>query len=128
MSTPSTPGVHDGNLATQLKGLSSAEDFLRFFGIEYDERVVHVNRLHILKRFFQYLQREGAGSNGVDADEVATYRRYRTLLLGAYQDFVKSSAQAEKVFKVFQQAEGVQHVSLNRLRDAMAERTAAASA
>ena len=37
----------------QLKTLSSANEFLEFFGIAYDERVVHVNRLHLLKRFYQ---------------------------------------------------------------------------
>ncbi len=35
----------------RLKALSSAEDFLNFFGLPYDERIVSVNRLHILKRF-----------------------------------------------------------------------------
>ena len=44
-------------LIQKLKALSSANEFLDFFGIEYDERVVHVNRLHILKRFYQYLHR-----------------------------------------------------------------------
>ena len=38
------------DLTTRLKALSSANEFLEFFGVEYDEAVVHVNRLHILKR------------------------------------------------------------------------------
>ena len=45
------------NLIQRLKALSSAEDFLRFFGVPFEESVVHVNRLHILKRFYQYLHR-----------------------------------------------------------------------
>ena len=44
------------DLLTRLKALSSAEDFLHFFGVPFDEHVVQVNRLHILKRYFQYLQ------------------------------------------------------------------------
>jgi nitrogenase-stabilizing/protective protein len=106
-------------LILRLKALSSAEDFLHFFGIPFDEHVVQVNRLHILKRFFQYLHR----SDDLAAlDEVAMFRRYRELLLQAYGDFVNSSAQKEKVFKVFQDAEGQQAVALTGLRDSLAER------
>ena len=109
-------------LTAQLKSLSSAEDFLRFFGVAYDERVVHVNRLHILKRFFQYLQREP----GLAAlNEVEMFKRYRELLMRAHGDFVHSNAQREKVFKVFQDAGGQQHVPLERLRDSLHERHAA---
>ena len=45
------------DLTTRLKALSSANEFLDFFGIAYDESVVNVNRLHILKRFYQYLHK-----------------------------------------------------------------------
>lgn len=107
------------DLITRLKALSSAEDFLQFFGVPYEERVVHVNRLHILKRFFQYLQRSD-GLTGLD--DVELFRRYRELMTQAYQDFVKSSARQEKVFKVFQDVEGTQHVGLASLRESLAER------
>jgi nitrogenase-stabilizing/protective protein len=40
---------------SDLKELSSAEDFLDYFGISYDLRIVQVNRLHILQRFHDYL-------------------------------------------------------------------------
>ena len=40
-----------------ISGFSAAEEFLNFFGIEYQADVVHVNRLHIMKRFGQYLNR-----------------------------------------------------------------------
>lgn len=107
------------NLSQRLKDLSSAEDFLHFFGVGFDQRVVHVNRLHILKRFFQYLQKE-AGLSGLD--EVETFRRYRALLTQAYGDFVTSDAATEKVFKVFQQADGLQAVPASRLRQSLIER------
>lgn len=107
----------------RLQALSSAEDFLLFFGLDYDAHVVHVNRLHILKRFTQYLQREPQ----VDMDdEVATYCHYRAQLQRAYDDFTHSSGVQEKVFKVFQDADGMQRVGLEGLRASLAERRLAA--
>ncbi|HET7688396.1 MAG TPA: nitrogenase-stabilizing/protective protein NifW, partial [Candidatus Macondimonas sp.] len=44
-------------LMNQLGRFSAAEEFLDFFQVPYDPAVVHVNRLHILKRFNQYLSR-----------------------------------------------------------------------
>ena len=103
-------------LITRLKALSSAEDFLRFFGVPFAEPVVQVNRLHILKRFFQYLQKS-QGLAGLD--EVEMYRRYRALLTQAYGDFVRSTPAQEKVFKVFQDVGGTQHVTASSLRDSL---------
>ena len=39
-----------------LSTLSAAEEFFAFFSIPFEPAVVHVNRLHILKRFNQYLR------------------------------------------------------------------------
>lgn len=103
----------------RLKALSSANEFLEFFGIDYDEAVVHVNRLHILKRFYQYLHRADDLAN---LGEVEMFRRYREMLLQAYRDFTASTAAREKVFKVFQDADGQQHVSVTSLRESLAER------
>ncbi len=111
------------SLTDRLKALSSAEDFFAFFGVPYDENVVKVNRLHILKRFYQYLHKaDGLAELG----EVEMFRRYRDLLAQAYQDFTVSTPAREKVFKVFQDADGTQHVSLVSLRDSLNERRAAA--
>jgi nitrogenase-stabilizing/protective protein len=111
------------SLTDRLKTLSSTEDFLAFFGVAYEQPVVHVNRLHILKRFHQYLrQSEGLSELG----EVDMFRRYRELLTQAYQDFVVSTPAREKVFKVFQDAHGTQHVGLGALRDSLAERRSTA--
>ncbi|MEK8033393.1 nitrogenase stabilizing/protective protein NifW [Ideonella sp. DXS29W] len=109
-------------LTQRLKALSSANEFLEFFGIPYDERVVHVNRLHILKRFYQYLHR-AEGLAGLE--DVEMFRRYRELLQQAYQDFTTSTAAQEKVFKVFQDTGGTQHVSLTTLRQSLADKRAA---
>ncbi len=120
------------HFAQRLQALSSAEDFLHFFGVPYEEHVVRVNRLHILKRFHQYLNQAenlsaGSGENEPGADEVQTFRRYRELLARAYTDFVHSNAATEKVFKVFQEADGVKAVPVDRLREALAERRRAAT-
>jgi nitrogenase-stabilizing/protective protein len=109
-------------LIQKLKALSSANEFLDYFGIDYDERVVHVNRLHILKRFYQYLHR----AEGLDTlDEIEMFRRYRELLMQAYLDFTTSSAVKEKVFKVFQDTDGKQHVTVDALRSSLSLRRAA---
>ena len=113
------------DLTTRLKALSSANEFLDFFGVPYDAKVVDVNRLHILKRFYQYLhQADGLGG----LDEVGLFSRYRELLARAYQDFVHSNAATEKVFKVFQDVDGTQHVQASQLRDSLAARRAARAA
>jgi len=110
------------NFLQQLKALSSAEDFLQYFGVPFDQGVVNVSRLHILKRFFQYLRQE----KEIDqSDEVQMFTAYRALLAKAYGDFVTSTPAQEKVFKVFQDTDGKQHVTLDSLRASMPQRAAA---
>ena len=99
------------NLFVTMEGFSAAEEFLDFFGIRYEPAVVNVNRLHILKRFRQYLQIEEIS---VENEELAT-QAMRTLLERAYQDFVRSNAVTEKVFKVFQHAQGQTDVDAENL-------------
>ncbi|MBX9794200.1 MAG: nitrogenase-stabilizing/protective protein NifW [Burkholderiaceae bacterium] len=109
-------------LIQKLKALSSANEFLEFFGVEYDEAVVHVNRLHILKRFYQYLHR----AQDLDGlNEIDMFRRYREFLVQAYTDFTTSNAATEKVFKVFQDTDGKQHVTVDALRSSLSTRRAA---
>ncbi|MBF0373488.1 MAG: nitrogenase-stabilizing/protective protein NifW [Alphaproteobacteria bacterium] len=79
-----------------LEHLSSAEEFLDFFGVEWEPAVVRVSRLHILKRFHDYL----AGAAG-EGDAFATYR---DCLERAYADFVASTPVEQRVFKVLRQA------------------------
>ena len=107
---------------TRLKALSSAEDFLQFFGIPFDQAVVNVSRLHILKRFFQYLRQQ---NTEVPTDELQLFTTYRALLVRAYGDFVRSTPAQEKVFKVFQDVDGKQHVSLDSLKSSLSPRAVA---
>ncbi|MBK8815119.1 MAG: nitrogenase-stabilizing/protective protein NifW [Methylococcaceae bacterium] len=85
-----------------IEDLDAAEDFLQYFKIEYDQTTVHVNRLHILQRFHDYLNK---AQDTMPEDETAKKAVYTQLLARAYQDFVESDAQTEKVFKVFKMAE-----------------------
>ncbi|MDD2816953.1 MAG: nitrogenase-stabilizing/protective protein NifW [Thiotrichaceae bacterium] len=80
-----------------LEDLVSAEDFLEYFQVPYEASVVHVNRLHILQRFHDYI----AKTSDMPMEEAAKRERYTALLTQAYQDFVTSDALTEKVFKVF---------------------------
>lgn len=82
-----------------LEELSSAEDFLEFFDIEFDKSVVQVNRLHIMQRYHDYLSKAGEPDDSMSEDEVKYV--YKSLLQQAYQDFVESDALTEKVFRVF---------------------------
>ncbi|MBS1161586.1 MAG: nitrogen fixation protein NifW [Proteobacteria bacterium] len=86
-------------LAEALDDLVSAEDFLDYFEIPYEPSVVHVNRLHILQRFHDYLARQAPN---LPPEEELQRGIYRLWLERAYQDFVTSDSLTEKVFAVFQ--------------------------
>lgn len=99
----------------EMEELESAEDFLQYFQLDYLPSVVHVNRLHILQRFHDYLQK---AADDMPEDEAPKRAVYSKLLQRAYQDFVESDAQTEKVFKVFAMGEASQtaFVSLNDIK------------
>jgi nitrogenase-stabilizing/protective protein len=84
--------------------------------------VVNVSRLHILKRVFQYIRQQTLPSAD---DELALYTVYREQLVKAYADFVKSTPAQEKVFKVFQDVGGKQHVTLDSLKSSVPSRMVA---
>lgn len=103
--------MNQSGLDDDLEDLSSAEDFLHYFGVQYDPSVVQVNRLHILQRFHDYLKR-AAMPEGDDARRAV----YAQQLQRAYEDFVQSDALTEKVFKVFRMHEPqVVHISLDQI-------------
>ena len=89
--------MSETEIELDMDELQSAEDFLEYFSIDYDQTVVHVNRLHILQRFHDYI----AEIESLPEDDDALRALYKDLLQGAYEDFVKSDALTEKVFKVF---------------------------
>lgn len=89
--------MSESELELDMDELQSAEDFLEYFCIEYDQKVVHVNRLHILQRFHDYIGRV----DELPKDEKVLHALYKKMLQNAYEDFVNSDAITEKVFKVF---------------------------
>ena len=87
------------SLAEAMEDLVSAEDFLDYFEVPYDPAVVHVNRLHILQRFHDYLAKQAPNLPPEEGQQRGIYRLW---LERAYQDFVTSNSRTEKVFAVFQ--------------------------
>jgi len=83
-----------------LQTLETAEEFLEYFGIRYDQRVVDTCRLHILQRTHDYLA--GDSLDGLDDD--AVHDRVRAMLEQAYADFTASNPLTERVFKVLREA------------------------
>ncbi len=104
--------MDDLTLDEAMEELSSAEDFLDFFGVPYAPAVVHVNRLHILQRFHDYL----ANNPCPEAAEDARRAHYRRFLELAYADFTRSDAVSEKVFAVFRKARGTAFVPLGAIQ------------
>jgi len=101
-------GCEADSFEDDLADLSSAEDFLEYFEIPYEASVVQVNRLHILQRYHDYLAKQEAG-------KTPDYAAYKGWLLRAYEDFVNSSAQQEKVLAVFRKADGSSFMPLSAL-------------
>lgn len=86
------------SLNDELQLLESAEEFLDFFEITYDQEVVQVNRLHILKRFHDYVAKHSTDMPEPVTEQQAWLKQW---LNQAYEDFVVSDAITEKVFRVF---------------------------
>lgn len=102
------PGLAGRHLAA-LRELRQAEDFFAFFDLPYEPRVVHVYRLHVLKRFA--LEMETIDRAHPMIGEPERLALYREALRRSHDVFARSTAQDEKLFKVFQ---GGSLVSLNR--------------
>jgi len=89
-----------GNLSDFNK-LVNAEDYLEFFEIPYDQKVVNVNRLHILQKFSEYVKE--INRNNPELNESERLSKYSEALEQAYQVFIESTPQEQKLFKVFHQ-------------------------
>lgn len=96
----------------ELAGLSSAEDFFVYFGLNYDPQIVAASRLHILKQFHDNLG-VIAGLESLPDDQKCSV--YRDELSRAYQRFITGTALTERVFPKLAQAKGA-FVALSSLR------------
>ncbi|MBD2519123.1 nitrogenase-stabilizing/protective protein NifW [Nostoc sp. FACHB-973] len=83
----------------QFKQLVDAEEFFQFFNLPYDQQFVNVNRLHILKKFSQYIKEIDDNSPDLSAEE--RLNQYSLALQQAYQVFMESTPYEQKLFKVF---------------------------
>ena len=82
---------------SQFNQLNDAEEYFQFFGLSYDPQVVNVNRLHILRKFSQFVQE--VDTNQSEAELLAAYSQE---LRNAYDLFLTSNSVEQKLFKVFQ--------------------------
>ncbi len=82
-----------------LEKLHSAEDFFSYLKVDFDPALVHVARLHILKRMGKYM----AGRDFSGASEETVFAEAREMLAKAYQDFISARPIDERVFKVLQE-------------------------
>ncbi len=96
-------------ITAALRSVSGAEEIFRLLDVPFDQAVVNVNRLHILKRFNQYLAQAGG------LDDSLSPARAAELLARAYGDFVGSSALEQKALKVFQRG-ATQRIAVDALR------------
>lgn len=88
----------------ELAKLSAAEEFFACLGVAYDPAVVHVARLHILRRMGQYLRESQADEAFSRMDDAQLRLLCREHLANAYQDFVVSTPIQERLFKVHRDA------------------------
>jgi nitrogenase-stabilizing/protective protein len=84
---------------SQFNQLADAEEYFEFFELPYDAQIVNVNRLHILKKFSQYIQEIDAHSAELSEEE--TLSQYCAALQQAYDVFLNSTGVEQKLFKVF---------------------------
>jgi nitrogenase-stabilizing/protective protein len=83
----------------QFNRLVDAEEYFEFFELPYDAQIVNVNRLHILKKFSQYMKE--VDLNSPDLSKQEKLSQYRVALKRAYDVFLSSNALEQKLFKVF---------------------------
>ncbi|WP_193195404.1 nitrogenase-stabilizing/protective protein NifW [Nostoc sp. MG11] len=83
----------------EFKQLVDTEEFLKFFNLPYDQKFVNVNRLHILKKFSQYIKEIDENSPDLSSEE--RLNQYSLALQKAYQVFLESTPHEQKLFKVF---------------------------
>lgn len=81
----------------QFNQITDAEAYFTFFGLDYDPQIVHVNRLHILRKFSQLM----ADADQTQSEE-SLLQAYRQALQVAYNVFTTSNSVEQKLFKVFQ--------------------------
>jgi nitrogenase-stabilizing/protective protein len=83
----------------ELRQLTECEDFFRLLGVPWDEAVLRVHRLHVLRRFA--LEMELIDRQEPTLAEQPRLLRYADALRRAHELFTRSSAREQKLFRVF---------------------------
>lgn len=83
----------------EFNKITDAEAYFEFFQLPYDAKVVNINRLHILKKFSQFISEIDQGAPELNESDRLT--QYRSALIQAYQTFLTTSPLETKLFKVF---------------------------
>jgi len=99
---------------TDFNQLTTAEEYLEYFQIDYDPQFVNVNRLHILKKFSELIS--AVDSHFPELGEAERLDKYGEALQEAYDVFLTASPLETKLFKVFQTKPG-NVVMLNDIQD-----------
>ena len=84
------------DIVARLQKLSSAEDFFATLGVAYEESVLRVARLHILKRMGGYL----AGDDLQGLPDRVAGARAQAFLRRAYEEFETGSPLGARLFRV----------------------------
>jgi nitrogenase-stabilizing/protective protein len=84
----------------EFNQIVDAEQYFEFFNLPYDPQIVNINRLHILRKFSEYMQNINAASTA--SSEADRLEEYQAALEEAYSVFLTSNSLEQKLFKVFQ--------------------------
>ncbi len=87
-------------LQNQLATLSAAEDFFTTLGVPFDQQLLHVKRLHVLKHFHERLAALDLTGLDPGAERTAT----AAALAAAYSDAQTVAPRDVGLFKVFQES------------------------
>jgi len=88
------------DILNQLRALSAAEEFFGLLDVPYEQPVLNVARLHILRRMRDYMARASLEALA----EAEAHALLRDGLARAYGDFVVSAPIEQRVFKVLKEA------------------------
>jgi nitrogenase-stabilizing/protective protein len=95
---PADRTARDGEaqVVDRLRRCTSAEEYFDLLQVPYDQHVLDVNRLHVLRRFAQEIESLPPSEPGT----APASGRYREALDRAYQAFVTGTSLDHRLFKV----------------------------
>jgi len=83
----------------EFEQLTDTEEFLDFFDVDYDERLVYVKRFHIMKKYGEMLQKAKEVEFENDEKKLAYYK---FALLSVYKNFENGySPSAAEIWSMF---------------------------